>query len=101
MKYALVGSLALVCAAALAGCNANGSLNISTTTDINTTLGIMCPTVATIQNSTLSLNANDKAALATLAAVCPPNPPPTTVVTATVDMINAYIAIEPLLAQIK
>ena len=74
MKYALAGSLALVCAAALAGCNANGSLNVSTTTDINTALGIICPNIAAIQNSTLSLNANDKAALATSRSRLPAKP---------------------------
>jgi len=97
-----------VLAVALVGCNAQQAANLQITvqTDINTTIAVMCPVVAQVEaaqtaGSLDAPNANVKAALRALDAVCPPNPPPTTLVTATSSLIQAYVAIQPLLAQIK
>jgi len=101
MKYAaLAGALTLACAA-LAGCTSTGSVTPAVSADIVNALAIGCPIAAAIQISGLPLNAAEKAALATLALACPPNPPPTSAAVAATDIIAAYVALEPLLASKK
>lgn len=112
IEYGLLASL--ICAFAvcvllsLAGCQSTSSSAVTVTvqTDIQTALNVICPVEAQVQAAiaagTLAKpNANVQASLNTLAAVCPPNLAPTNIVTATVDLINAYAAIAPLLAKIK
>ena len=103
-KLVIVAALAV----ALAGCNAQQAANLQLTvdTDVDTALAVICPVVAQVEAAqaagTLDApNTNVKAALRALDAACPPNLPPTSLVTATSALIQAYVAIEPLLAQIK
>ena len=97
LKHTLSGALALVTAASLAGCTPSGSLNPSAEADIQNALAVGCPIVAAVQASSLPLNSYEKSAVATLALVCPPNPPPTSAVIAAEDIISAYMTPEPLL----
>jgi hypothetical protein len=96
-KPALAGALALgVIGVGLAGCNSNGSVNVSVTSNIQSALNVGCPILAILQASNLSLNSTQKASKTVLALACPPNPPPTSAVVAVADLIAAYTILQPL-----
>ena len=92
MRLAL--PIALCGALALAGCQAPNSA--ATIQDIGTALAVGCPVVASIQASTVKLNATQRAALNTLALACPPNAPPTAAGVLLSDLIQAYVILAPL-----
>ena len=93
MKKIIIAALA---ASALVGCNANGQLNPQATADLNTALAQACPILNLVQGSNLKLNKFQANGLATLALACPPNPPPTSALVATTDIIAAYELLAPL-----
>ena len=88
--------IAALAASALVGCNANGQLNPQATADLNTALAQACPILNLVQGSNLKLNKFQANGLATLALACPPNPPPTSALVATTDIIAAYELLAPL-----
>lgn len=87
---------ALALLAPLSACSAGLTLNSAASRDMTTTLAVVCPVLAAIQSSSLSLNANQSLAVRTLALACPPNPPPTSAVVAVEDVISAYLILRPL-----
>ena len=115
MDKLTISATIIIASVALAGClttsatlpgTAQSSLQVTVQTDIQTALDTVCPVAAVIQadfdSGTLDApNRNIKSAMATIASFCPPNLPPTNVVTATADLVSAFIAIQPILAQIK
>lgn len=120
MKYGAIAAAALVCALVLAGCNNPSAtptvsataattlagIEVTATTDIAYAIRDFCPDLAVVQGAFASgalaqPNAQIQAAVNTLASACPPNPPPTNAVAATVDLIVAYEAIQPLLVSLS
>ncbi len=95
-KIAVPLAALAICALGLQGCATTGAVSAASATNIQTALGVGCPVLNVIQGSNLTLNANQKAALSTLALACPPNPPPTTAVVAVTDLIEAYAILAPL-----
>ena len=89
-------AIALACMTLL-GCATNSALTPTATADIQQALAVGCPIVGSIQSSSLPLNKYQKAALNTLALVCPPNLPPTSAFIAVEDIIAAYTTLQPLL----
>lgn len=87
-KFYLVGVLAL--AVPLAGCN-----NTQLQQDVASALATGCPMLAAIEAANPPLSNFEKAAEATLANACPPNPPPSNLVTAVADIVAAYTALSP------
>jgi hypothetical protein len=85
-----------VIAASLAGCNVNGSVAASVSSDIQSALNVGCPILAAVQASSLSLNSTQKTAETALALACPPNPAPTSAVIAAADLVSAYTILQPL-----
>jgi hypothetical protein len=81
----------------LAGCNVAGGVGAAAVTDVQSALAVGCPILNAVQASKPALNANQKAAMATLALACPPNPPPTSAVVAVADLISAYTILQPLI----
>jgi hypothetical protein len=80
----------------LAGCNVAGGIGAAVT-DVQSALAVGCPILNAVQASKPTLNANQNAAMATLALACPPNPPPTSAVVAVADLISAYTILQPLI----
>jgi len=58
----------------LAGCNVAGGIGAAAVTDVQSALAVGCPILNALRASKPALNANQKAAMATLALACPPNP---------------------------
>lgn len=93
-KLALAGASALVLG--VAAC-ANGNLTPAATNDINSALAVGCPILASVASLAPPMNAKQKAAAATLALACPPNPAPTSAFVAVSDLVAAYTTLQPLL----
>lgn len=95
MKPAIVAAMAG--ALALSACDKPNSA--ATISDFDTALALGCPVVASIQAGGKTLSALQRAALATLAIVCPPNPPPTAAGVVLSDIVRAYGVLAPLVVK--
>lgn len=103
---------AIAVSALLAGCATapNGNVTIfgqdtginqaNAQADVQSALNTACPVYAALVPSLPpNLSTVQKAAVQTLAGICPPNPPPTNAVVAATDILAAYEALQPLLAK--
>jgi hypothetical protein len=94
-KLALAGALML--ALAISACAPTGPLTVAASNDATNVLAVGCPLLAAIRALDKRMSAKQKAAAATLALVCPPNPPPTSAIVALGDLLAAYSTLQPLL----
>ena len=109
LKLPLVG-LALASMALLPGCASVNGVPTTTLTpaaqaDLQAVLNSYCPVLTSIEMSTTanpSLATTDiQAAESVLSEACPPNPAPTNGAVVAVDILNAYVTLEPLLPKAK
>ena len=106
----IVTLAALASLAILPGCATVNGVPTTTLTpaaqaDLQAAANSFCPVLSAIEQQTTlnpSLATTDvKAAEAVLNEACPPNPLPTNGAVVAVDLINAYVILEPLLPKAK
>ena len=105
---ALLTSIAL-CGGLTACATVNGvpttTLTPAAQADLQAALDSYCPVLTAVETSTTanpSLATTDiKAAESVLSEACPPNPAPTNGAVVAVDILNAYVTLEPMLPKAK
>jgi hypothetical protein len=95
---AIIGGLALVVAAA-----APPSCSDQARSDMTATLATICPVATSDQAVALSIHFSrqETTAWKLIELACPPNPPPTSIAVAAIDIVNAAALLEPWFAQVK
>lgn len=103
MKIIATITAGAILAASLSGCASTGGIptpNLSPAAQatLQAALDAYCPILGAIESTPgVPATSNVTAAEKVLDLACPPNPPPTNGVVAAVDIIQAYVVIEPLL----
>ncbi|MGO8800869.1 MAG: hypothetical protein ACLQE9_21045 [Roseiarcus sp.] len=96
----LLAAGALALALGSAACTSTGALSPTAQTDIANALAVACPVEAAVAAQltakNVALNTQQQAAETILAGLCPPNPAPTNATVAAIDIVSAYLTIQPL-----